>query len=1153
MHAMLDTGPLETMRSPLRGKTKKKALSIAPDTIAKALRTRLDATRATFVGGTTALAAVLGKALPKPSTTSERAIRQSAAMAFVDGLDAATLTSARDAPLVADVCRLCGLTQWSFDARKVEPEIFVALWLAHGHAFALEAALLSLYAYTTDLGWSTGGEESLVPPTDVTVSSAFECLELLRTQLAIAPATAWTEAHDRAASLRGAHGVLGDCVLAYLFPEERGWSGEAARGWLVHRAKDTPTGFYGASIGGYALLGSVSDPKLAESILAHAIAKGSIELLGRFAADAALTHGEAVLGALATIFLRTNEPKETWSFARSSLLDIAKVIACFDDRRATDLLLEKLDHKIFGPIANEHLERFPAVAVRVLAPSLADKSKTAGRRVALLDAIVRGHGEVARAALDDLDPSTARLLAKRLPPAGEVATTATSTRATSPSGEASRDRWPPVLASPPWRQKGERPRMPTVAGLSVPTRAPRVVLDPATKAKWLEHAERVYYPVQPAMIATNVENARKNVGRTSKVTFFDGHYATIPLNAGDDVLETMWALPPFSSTFEATTAEHVLARLGARAVPGLLARLAVEPTVISAAAFVDSPEVSIHLARCLKKPSLRSIAYRALARFPETHAVGLVTFALGEDPKDAPAARAALRWLADNDRRAAVLEGASAHGTEARAAIEAMLAIDPLDLCPAKPPRLSDYADPALLPPLRLREGGTLPAEATRNFLEMLQFTPIDPPYAGIEAALAGLDRASVDALVWALVEAWVRAGGSPASAWALQSIAHAGSDSLVKSLAAEIRRWPREKAKSRALLGLEVLARMGTDVALLFLDDLSKKARNKDVEARAKELLTEVAEVRGLSALELEDRLVPTLDLDEHGARSFAIGARTITVRFDEQLAPYLLDAAGKRLDKIHKDKSDEPEALKAAQDAWKELKADAAQVAKALTSRLDRAMCEERRWDHPTFRGLFVKHPFSQHLGRRVVWGVFAEESSTPSATFRVAEDGSYADANDDAITIAADASIGIVHPLHLEAALLAAWGQRLGEYEIVQPIEQLARRVERIDPARAEEAPFTSVHGKTVSFGALVGVLEARGWRMESPDGDGLMSDLSRRFGDQLAYVGFAPGFRPREPRPSEVSISVAIQRVKKLGKVPALAYSEIMRDLATLNLV
>jgi hypothetical protein len=89
--------------------------------------------------------------------------------------------------------------------------------------------------------------------------------------------------------------------------------------------------------------------------------------------------------------------------------------------------------------------------------------------------------------------------------------------------------------------------------------------------------------------------------------------------------------------------------------------------------------------------------------------------------------------------------------------------------------------------------------------------------------------------------------------------------------------------------------------------------------------------------------------------------------------------------------------------------------------------------------------------------------------------------------------------------------------------------------------------------VSFGALVGVLEARGWRMESPDGDGLMSDLSRRFGDHLAYVGFAPGFRPREPRPSEVSISVAIQRVKKLGEVPTLAYSEITRDLATLNLV
>jgi hypothetical protein len=107
--------------------------------------------------------------------------------------------------------------------------------------------------------------------------------------------------------------------------------------------------------------------------------------------------------------------------------------------------------------------------------------------------------------------------------------------------------------------------------------------------------------------------------------------------------------------------------------------------------------------------------------------------------------------------------------------------------------------------------------------------------------------------------------------------------------------------------------------------------------------------------------------------------------------------------------------------------------------------------------------------------------------------------------------------------------------------------------LDPARADERPFAGVDDKTLSLGVLLGVLEARGWRMENPDGDGVMSDLSRRFGDHLAYVGFSPGFRPREPRPSEVSISVAVQRVKKLGSMPPLAYSEIMRDLATLNLV
>src|SRR5207253_3081227 len=82
-------------------------------------------------------------------------------------------------------------------------------------------------------------------------------------------------------------------------------------------------------------------------------------------------------------------------------------------------------------------------------------------------------------------------------------------------------------------------------------------------------------------------------------------------------------------------------------------------------------------------------------------------------------------------------------------------------------------------------------------------------------ARVRGVFRpASLDALLRAVLDAWVASGGAAASAWALRAVGHLGSDDLARDLAARVRRWPREKAKPRALMGVEVLGAMGTDLA---------------------------------------------------------------------------------------------------------------------------------------------------------------------------------------------------------------------------------------------------------------------------------------------------------------------------------------------------
>jgi hypothetical protein len=74
------------------------------------------------------------------------------------------------------------------------------------------------------------------------------------------------------------------------------------------------------------------------------------------------------------------------------------------------------------------------------------------------------------------------------------------------------------------------------------------------------------------------------------------------------------------------------------------------------------------------------------------------------------------------------------------------------------------------------------------------------------------------------------------------------------------------------------------------------------------------------------------------------------------------------------------------------------------------------------------------------------------------------------------------------------------------------------------------------------------------MTSPDGDGILCELHRSFGNVKAYLTFSPGFRPREPRPDTVTVhSVGFYEAPLAANAPPIAYAELVRDLTVLNLV
>ncbi|MBZ0120371.1 MAG: DUF4132 domain-containing protein, partial [Sandaracinaceae bacterium] len=365
----------------------------------------------------------------------------------------------------------------------------------------------------------------------------------------------------------------------------------------------------------------------------------------------------------------------------------------------------------------------------------------------------------------------------------------------------------------------------------------------------------------------------------------------------------------------------------------------------------------------------------------------------------------------------------------------------------------------------------------------MLAFSPLDQPYAGVGIVNELCDPKSLDRFVEALVRAWVANGMVTAHEWQVRAVALIGTDSSARFLFDRCRAWAADNAKARAMLALDVLGAMGSDLALSLVGRVSRSGQKQYLKDRATEILAEIAAARGLTPDELEDRTAPDLGLDESGTMVLDFGPRSFRVGFDEHLMPFVRGGEGEKLETLPRAaKSDDKDKAKAAWDAWKTLRAEAEKVAKDQVARLERMMGDERRVDAAIFFDCFVRHPLIGHLASKLVWSAW-DQQGTLLATFRVAEDRTPASVDDDTYALPEGAIVGVVHPFALRehAGLLERWGEQLADYEILQPFGQLARSATPV----ASGDVIARVSGKKAP-GALLYSLRAHGWRADADEG-------------------------------------------------------------------
>jgi len=687
----------------------------------------------------------------------------------------------------------------------------------------------------------------------------------------------------------------------------------------------------------------------------------------------------------------------------------------------------------------------------------------------------------------------------------------------APVDLASPDDVPELLRTRAWRAT-TKPKETVVVGLAWPhpldeqflapagietSVVPSRPMKPVELAEWRAEAGYRYVDRQPVY------------ARGRQVTFLEVPSAEglVVWNGGKGLVQDAWRWAQ---------------RHGPAALPGFLsgswARWLHEEhgrTHLAILQAMGTPAVVPAFVELFHRKRWRTTAERWLVSHMELAAIGLLPMALGPRGTQRRRAQQVVVHLGRTGHASVLLAVADTYGVEATSVVEELLA-RPHTL-PGKPPKRPDFLRPATLPPVRVRGGDALPPDAVDALLELLSLDPSGEAYPLLDLASA-LDAESMERFLSALLELWVDHDAPGRHDWMLRAVLALPTPQNQRRVAELARRWC-QNAKAKASRAMTVLAEIGDERALLTLTHIAHSSRVQALKGEARGLLAHIAADRGWSAEQLDDRTVPTLGLDEAGGMTLDLGHRQVRAQVGSELVVQLVDDQGGRLRAMPR-AGDDPAAHRAAKKQLAALRRDVAAIGTRQRQRLEAAMVSGRTWPLAAARRWLFEAPLLGGMVRALVW-------LHDGVAFRVCEDGSFADVADESIELHGG-QVRLGHPLSLD---VAAWGERLADYELIQPFAQLARPVHRSgDPAMAVLGGVGPVPGRKA-----MGVLAARGW--ERMGGQWITgwrrgeAELRAEPGIEVAHL--SDGEQP-----------VGVQVVGDVGGLSEVACSELVADLQAL---
>ncbi len=946
------------------------------------------------------------------------------------------------------------------------------------------------------------------------------------------------------------HRALLDCVIAELFPNEARFIDAALESMEAQSAT------YPLVL---TLLGCALGSQQAERI--YATAAGPYSVTFPIARMAVLNLARLQLPEALALTLRMAGKQHSGEHKRA----LYEILRAHDSVAALNTLLGCLDDKEARPIAESFARDWPQLAIRLVGERLlAEQSKPLRE---WLERFAGANGEALRAAHAAASGGLRSLLGRFV---GDGPRTA----------EAPFDDLPQWLREPLWRQ--QRRAAPAFPKLVPSDQVPALIWAEGERERWLgrhtpetalvgsrrSHRMREETTRGARSIALETLGISSAVhepllgGAPLEADYFINCYSVPP--------EFLMLLPPplaasvlalrdpreWHSWDGGMQLEAVIAWLDELAVPALeaITERNAELGLRLARPLASARVAVVAAANLAPGKKARASAHRWLLRHAQVAATALLPL-LGKG-KQADEAAQALHWLLANERGAEVAAAAAQYGSAGQATLATLQAFDPMERFPSKLPKLPDFWMPAAYSRPQLRDGRRLPLAVLHAVAEMVMFSTPESRYEGLDRLRALCDRASLGAFAWDLFESWMSAGAVPKEDLALPGLAHLGDDECARKLAAAIRTWPEAGHHKRAVSGLDALAAIGSDVALMYLNGIAEKARHKPMQAHARAKIEALAQARGLSAVELADRLVPDLGLDAHGSLKLDYGQRQFTVGFDEQLKPVVRDADGAVLRDLPKPNKNDDEALaKAANTEFKALKKNARALASQQIQRLELAMAQRRRWTAAEFRNFFVEHPLLRHLACRLLWARY--ENGLPAAFLRVTTDASYANADDQPLTLPEYAQIGLAHALELPAETHQAFARIFDDYQLLQPFKQLGRECYTLTDEESAGAELIRCANRSVNATSIFS-LEHLGWHRGDAE-SGMISMMLLPIGDgHLVELGLEPGVAVESPlsTPTQKLGPLVLRRTDRpqaasWKEVDPILASEVLRDVGRLD--